>query len=82
MAFVVWKTLLRDQTGARPRMALRRALGLYDSLEEAREAAHAIAAGYRFSIYKAERRCWIAEASDRSTYLISIEESPQAAHAA
>ena len=82
MAFLVWKTLLRDRTGVRPRVALRRAQGSYDSLDEAQHAAQAIAAGHRFSVYKAETDCWIAEAPDRSTYLISIGESPLAADAA
>ncbi len=82
MAFLVWKTLLRDQTGVRPRVALRRAQGLYGSGKEARHAARAIAAGHRFSVYKAESDCWIAEAPDRSTYLISIGESPLAADTA
>jgi hypothetical protein len=51
-------------------------------LDEAQHAAQAIAAGHRFSVYKAETDCWIAEAPDRSTYLISIGESPLAADAA
>ena len=71
MAFVVWKTLLRDQAGAET--GLRRPEGTYGTVEEARAAAERIAARHRLNIYRPETGCWIIEGAGRATYIISVE---------
>ena len=79
MAFVVWKTLLRDQVeGA----GLRRPEGTYGTAEEARAAAERLAARHRFQLYRPETGCWIVEGADRAAYIVSVEESARASEAA
>ncbi len=80
MAFVVWKTLLRDQGGAAT--GLRRPEGRYLSVEEARAAADRIAARHRSNVYRPETGCWIVEGADRAAYIVSVEESARASEAA
>ncbi len=80
MAFVVWKTLLRDQAGAET--GLRRPEGTYGTVEEARAAAERIAARHQISVYRPETGCWIVEGADCAAYIVSVEESALASEAA
>ena len=79
MAFVVWKTLLRDQVEG---TGLRRPEGSYGTVEEARAAAERLAARHRFQLYRPETGCWIVEGADRATFILSVEEGARTSEAA
>jgi hypothetical protein len=79
MAFVVWKTLLRDQVEG---TGLRRPEGTYGTVEEARAAAERLAARHRFQLYRPETGCWIVEGADRATFILSVEEGAWTSEAA
>ena len=83
MEFLVWKTLLRSPPDDRDGQVLRRVVEICRSLDEARRAAEAVAAGHGSHRYDPERGCWITEAADGSRAIISVDAwNPAAEEAA